>query len=133
LHLPLNPSTYHLFDRSTLAKMKPGAYLINTSRGALVDETALVEALRDGRLAGAGLDTFEQIDVHGQVAEAPAHPLLSLSNVVLTPHVAAGSVEAHREVMVDGVANLATVLRGEWPPPESIVNPMVCPRFPLHN
>lgn len=131
LHLPLTLENYHLFDAATLGKMKPGAYLINTSRGALVDETALVAALRSGRLAGAGLDTFEQINVHTPQEGPVSHPLLELDNVVLTPHVAAGSVEAHEEVMAGGVQNLAEVLCGRWPLRGNIVNPGVRPRYPL--
>lgn len=131
LHLPLTPESYHLFDAAMLGKMKPGAYLINTSRGALVDETALVAALHSGRLAGAGLDTFEQINVHTSHEGPVSHPLLELDNVILTPHVAAGSVEAHEEVMAGGVQNLAEVLSGRWPARENIVNPRVVPRYPL--
>lgn len=131
LHLPLTTETYHLFDDRTLRKIKPGAYLINTSRGALVDETALVAALKEGRLAGAGLDTFEQIDVHA-LREGPVHhPLLELDNVVLTPHVAAFSVESGQDVARGAVENVVAVLSGYWPDPENVVNPEVVPRFPL--
>jgi phosphoglycerate dehydrogenase-like enzyme len=82
LHLPLVEDTYHLIGRRELGLMRPSAYLINVARGPLVDEEALVDALREGRLAGAGLDAFsvEPIDPEG--------PLLSLPNVVATPHVA---------------------------------------------
>ena len=82
LHLPLTPKTEGLIDRRAFEHMKPGAILVNTARGGLVDETALVEALTSGRLLAAGLDVL---------AEEPPpsdHPLLSLDNVVLTPHVA---------------------------------------------
>ena len=82
LHVPLTPETANLIDASTLARMKPGAILINTARGGLVDQAALTEALRSGRLAAAGLDVFE--------AEPPEFraPLFHLPNVVLSPHVA---------------------------------------------
>jgi len=131
LHLPLNAQTYHLFDAATLDKMKPGAILINTSRGALVDELALVAALREGRLAGAGIDTFEGIDVFGGAEGPPDHPLLALDNVVLTPHVAAGSVQAMQDVVVGAVENVVAILAGSWPDPAHVVNPGVQPRYPL--
>ena len=131
LHLPLTEQTYHLFDATRLSKMKPGSYLINTSRGTIVDETALVEALRNGHLAGAGLDTFEGVNVHAAEQSAPNHPLLSLDNVVLTPHVAAYSYEAMRSVGRGGVKNLVAVLSGYWPRSENVVNRHVVPRFPL--
>jgi phosphoglycerate dehydrogenase-like enzyme len=114
-----------------LSKMKPGAYLVNTSRGAIVDEEALVDLLRDGRLAGAGIDTFEGIDVFVEEERPPDHPLLSLDNVILTPHVGAISVQAMQDVTRGGIANAAAVLSGFWPPAVNLVNPEVEPRFPL--
>ena len=131
LHLPLNKETYHLFDAAMLGKMKRGAYLINTARGAIVDEYALAEALRDGRLGGAGLDTFEHINPFSGVDSPPNHPLLQLENVILTPHVAALSIEGMKEVAEKGIENVASVLRGYWPLAERIVNQGVEPRFIL--
>jgi len=133
LHLPLTKESYHLFDDPTLRKMKPGAYLINTSRGAIVDEAALVAALREGRLGGAGIDTFEGINVFDPNAAPPTHPLvlLEMDNVVLTPHVAAGSQQAGMDVARGAVENVAMVLNGRWPLQENIVNRNVVPRFPL--
>ena len=131
LHLPLIDETYHLLDEAMLRRMKPGAYLINTSRGAIVDEMAMVSLLRDGLLAGAGIDTFEGIDVFVQEERPPEHPLLSLDNVILTPHVGAISVQAMQDVSNGGIGNAAAVLSGNWPPPENLVNPGVVPRFPL--
>lgn len=131
LHVPLNRETYHLLDKARLQKMKPGAILINTARGALVDEDALVEALSAGRLAGAGLDTLEHIDPFTGVDSPQDHPLLHLDNVILTPHVAALSEEGMREVSKGGIENLVAVLSGFWPAPERIVNAGVVPRFPL--
>lgn len=131
LHLPLTDDTYHLLDETMLRKMKPGAYLVNTSRGAIVDEMALVGLLREGTLAGAGIDTFEGIDVFVQEERPPDHPLLSLDNVILTPHVGAISVQAMEDVSNGGIGNAATVLSGYWPPPENLVNPEVVPRYPL--
>jgi phosphoglycerate dehydrogenase-like enzyme len=131
LHLPLSADTFHLFDAARIARMKPGAVLINTARGALVDETALVAALREGRLAGAGIDTFEQINVHAETEEPPRHPLLELDNVVLTPHVAAHSAESKETWARTAVLNTLAVLGGYWPPPGHLVNPGVTPRAAL--
>ena len=131
LHLPLNQETRHLFDKATLGKMKPGAYLINTARGAIIDEYALADALKAGHLGGAGLDTFEHINPFSGVDSPPDHPLIHLDNVILTPHVAALSVEGMREVSEKGIENVAAVLKGSWPPSERIVNMGVTPRFPL--
>lgn len=130
LHLPLHEHTRGLLSRERIFAMKPGAYLINTARGALVDETALAEALRSGHLAGAGLDTFHEINVHGPEGP-PRHPLLELENVLCTPHVAAFSVEAFRDVGRGAVENVVAVLSGRWPPPDRIVNPQVTARRPV--
>jgi D-3-phosphoglycerate dehydrogenase len=131
LHLPLNAETYHLLDKTKFCKMKPGACLINTARGAIVDEIALVEALREGRLGGAGIDTYEGIDVFSDKESAPDHPLLELDNVVLTPHVAGESVESQQDVATGAIVNLLSVLSGHWPPPNHVVNVGVIPRVPL--
>jgi D-3-phosphoglycerate dehydrogenase len=131
LHLPLTSETYHMFDEATLRRMKRGAVLINTARGALVDEVALAKLLREGWLGGAGIDTFEQIDPFTEREEPPCHPLLELDNVVLTPHVAALSEEALRIVKDGMVENVVSVLSGHWPHPEHIVNPGVVPRIRL--
>jgi len=81
IHVSLSPSSRGLFDARRIALMKPTAFLINTARGPIIDEVALVDALAAGRIAGAGLDVFDQEPV-------PAgHPLITLSNVVLTPHI----------------------------------------------
>jgi D-3-phosphoglycerate dehydrogenase len=131
LNLPLTPKTYHMFDDVMIRKMKPGACLINTSRGALIDEDALVCALREGRLAGAGIDTFEAIGIFVENPEPPNHPLLELDNVILTPHVSGQSIQAMEDVHRESVKNLAAVLFGYWPPHENIVNNKVEPRWPL--
>ncbi|MCZ6768475.1 MAG: 2-hydroxyacid dehydrogenase [Acidobacteria bacterium] len=81
-HTPLTPETHHLVNRESLALMKPTAVLINTSRGAVIDEAALIEALESGRIAGAGLDVFEKEPVEGD------NPLLKMENVIVTPHSA---------------------------------------------
>ena len=131
LHLPLNETTRHLFDRETLSKMRPGSILINTARGAIVDEDALAEMLEAGHLAGAGLDTFDVIDVHHPHPTRPAHRLFQMENVVFTPHVAAFSVDSSREVGYGSVANLSAVLSGRWPNADRIVNPQVEPSHQL--
>lgn len=107
LHLPLTRESHHLIDSHALASMKPGAILINASRGGLVDEQALFDALLRGHLAGAGLDCFEQ--------EPPPHdhPLFSLHQVVVTPHTAAATRDALRGKMQALFANLARWQRGE--------------------
>jgi D-3-phosphoglycerate dehydrogenase len=131
LHLPLTAATYHIIDAAALRLMRPEALLINTSRGALVDEAALEHALREGRLAGAGLDTFEGVDVFVADAPPPTLALLQHPNVIATPHVAAGSVESGQDVSAGGVENLVAILRGTWPRLGNVVNGGVVPRFPL--
>jgi len=130
IHLPLTPETRHLLDARRIALMKPTAVLINTARGAIVDEAALVQALREKRIAGAGLDVFEGIDVFSLQHAPGKHPLLELDNVVLTPHCAGSSVESTRESKIRGVRNAADVLLGRWP--RHVVNPEVKPRYPLN-
>jgi D-3-phosphoglycerate dehydrogenase len=131
LHLPLNKQTHHMLDRAALKRMKPGAILINTSRGAIVDEDALVDVLRDGPLASAGLDTFDVIDIFGESQGPSEHPLLNLDNVILTPHVSGLSIQALEDVAVGGVQNMVSVLSGHLPHPENVVNPDVVPRLRL--
>ena len=129
LHLPLNTHTRYLFDEARLRSMKPGAVLINTARGAIVDESALVHVLEGGHLSGAGIDTFHEINVHGGTDGKQDHPLLHLPNVVLTPHVAAYSVEARKDVGYGTGDNVIAALRGELPRADRIVNADVEPRY----
>ena len=131
LRLPLYESTRHLFGRETLANMKSGSILINTARGAIVDEDALAEVLETGHLAGAGLDTFDVINVHDSNPTRPTHPLFQMPNVVFTPHVAAFSTDSSRAVAYESVANLCAVLTGRWPDADRIVNPNVKPNHQL--
>lgn len=131
LHLPLNAGTRHLLDEAALRKMKPGACLINTARGAIVDEDALARLLAEGHLGGAGLDTFEDINVFIGKDGRQESPLLHLDNVLLSPHVSALSEEGMRLVTSGGIENLAAVLSGRWPVQERIVNRGVIPREPL--
>ncbi len=114
LHLPLTAQTRHLLGREALERMKPGAVLVNTSRGAVVDEAALVDALRGGRLAAAGLDVFEVEPVK------PGNPLLNLPNVVLTPHVTWYTADTMRRYLTEAVANCRRLRDGE--PLRHVVN-----------
>jgi D-3-phosphoglycerate dehydrogenase len=129
IHLPLVPETRHLIDAGKLARMKPTAVLINTARGAIIDENALVESLRHRHIAGAALDVFEGIDVFALPGTPADQPLLNLDNVILTPHCAGSSVESTLDSKLRGARNAAAVLAGKWP--TSVVNPGVRPRIPL--
>ncbi|WAJ31597.1 hydroxyacid dehydrogenase [Antarcticirhabdus aurantiaca] len=106
LHCPLTDETRHLMNAERLALMKRNAFLVNTARGAVVDEAALVAALREGTIAGAGLDSFEE--------EPPRadHPLWSLPNVLATPHVAGASRSALRNMAVGSAGAIIGVLQG---------------------
>jgi len=108
LHTPLTAETQHLLNAQRLARMKPGAWLINMARGPVVDEQALVQTLRSGHLAGAALDVFER--------EPEVHPaLLTMDNVVLAPHVGGGTHASRRMARLTCFENVACVLRGERP------------------
>jgi len=107
LHIPASRSNRHFINAETLGKMKPGALLVNTARGALVNEAALVEALGAGRLAGAGLDVLEEEPV------TPDNPLLHFENVIITPHIAAGTRDALATKMRAAFANLLRFTCGE--------------------
>ncbi len=105
LHTPLNADSDHLIDARRLGLMKPTAALINMARGRVVDEAALVDALREGRLAGAGLDVFEH--------EPNVHPdLLGMPGVILLPHIGGGTTESRRQARLLCAENVARVLRG---------------------
>ncbi|MCI0548884.1 MAG: D-glycerate dehydrogenase [Candidatus Rokubacteria bacterium] len=116
VHTPLLPETRHLIDADALRTMKRTAYLINAARGPVVEEAALVQALREGWIAGAGLDVFEE--------EPKVHPgLLGLTNAVLAPHIASASSETRRRMASLAVENCLAVLEGRTPP--TPVNPEV--------
>lgn len=117
LHAPATAETRHLLNADRLRQMKRGAVLINTSRGALVDEVALAEALQSGHLGAAGLDVFEREPVD------PANILLGLENVVVTDHIASHTWAGHHRLYETAVVHLLGVLRGERP--STVLNPDV--------
>jgi len=123
LHVPLTKDTYHLIGERELNMMKPTAYLINTSRGAVIDQRALYRALKERRIAGAALDVFEKEPIDQD------DPLLELDNVVLTPHIGSASVETRKKMAMMAAENLVSVLRGVEPP--NLVNPEVRKIRPL--
>jgi len=115
LHVPYAPATHHLIGPAELALMKPGAILINAARGGVVDDAALVEALAGGRLAGAGLDVFEN-----EPALNPA--LIGFKNVVLTPHIASSSAATRHAMALLAAQNLVAALTTGQPP--NLLNPL---------
>ncbi len=117
IHCPLTDETAHLIDAAALAQMKPSALLINTSRGGVIDESALIRALQDGIIGGAALDVTDP--------EPPSagNPLLTLENVIVTPHAAFYSVESTAELARKAAENVVTVLQGEVP--KTLVNAQV--------
>lgn len=108
LHVPLTPLTHHLVDERLLGLMKPTAYLINTARGPVVKESALVDALRSGRIAGAGLDVFE-VEPH------PSNPYVDFENVILTPHIGGSTYDAFDRASYLALVNVTAVLNGQAP------------------
>ncbi len=114
LHVPLTPETEHMIGTRELAKMKHTAILINTARGKVVDEAALIKALREKRIAGAGLDVFEKEPLPGD------GPLLEMHNIVLTPHIAFLSEESLDECTYVTVENVEMFAKGR---PQNVVNP----------
>jgi D-3-phosphoglycerate dehydrogenase len=114
LHIPLTPDTRHLINAARIAAMKPSAYLVNTSRGPVVDEAALVQALRERRIAGAALDVFEN-----EPQLAPG--LVELDNVVLAPHLGSATEETRARMIMLAAENVFAAMRGEAPP--NLVNP----------
>jgi glyoxylate reductase len=115
VHVPLLPETRRLFDAPKFKRMKPTAFLINTSRGPVVDEAALVAALEGGQIAGAGLDVYEN--------EPFIHPGLKRANVVLAPHIASASLETRTKMACIAANNVVALFAGQKPP--NILNPEV--------
>ena len=109
LHVPGGAATHHLLNRKRLALLRPGARIVNTARGTVIDESALADALAEGRLAGAGLDVYEN--------EPQVHPrLLDLENVVLLPHLGSATVETRKAMGMRVADNLAAFFAGREPP-----------------
>jgi glyoxylate reductase len=119
LHVPLTPETRHLIGAEELSLMKKSAYLINASRGPVVDERALVQALRSGNIAGAGLDVFEE-------EPKVSAELLTMENSVLLPHIGSATDETREAMTLRAVNNILAVIRGQIPP--DILNPEIYPK-----
>jgi D-3-phosphoglycerate dehydrogenase len=112
---PLNKDTHHLFSHNLISRMKPTSWLINVGRGPVVEEAALIDALRERRIAGAMLDVYEHYRL------PPGHPLFSLDNAVLTPHLAGMTVESRARMSVAAAEEMLRMLAGERP--KNFVNP----------
>ncbi|MFO7732008.1 MAG: NAD(P)-dependent oxidoreductase, partial [Spirochaetia bacterium] len=113
IHVPLMESTRHLFNTDTFKKMKSSAYLINTSRGPVIHEADLVQALKNNELAGAGLDVYEN-------EPAMAAGLADQVNTVLTPHTASATEEARTNMALKAARNLASMLEEDGTPPDCV-------------
>jgi glyoxylate reductase len=123
VHVPLMKETHHLINADKLKLMKKTAYLINNSRGPVVDEKALCEALKEGRLAGAGLDVFEQEPT------SASNPLLKLDNMVVAPHISSASYETRSKMSEMVAENLLSFFEGKKP--QNLVNADVMKIKPL--
>lgn len=114
IHVSLTPKTTEIIDEERLRMMKRTAYIINTSRGPVVDQSALVKVLSEGAIAGAGLDVFTKEPIPLD------DPLLKLQNVVLSPHIGSATEEAREAMAICDAVNIAAVMRGEVPPPNVV-------------
>ncbi len=123
LHVPLMKQTYHLIGERELSCMKPSAFLINASRGAIIDEKALVAILKEKKIAGAALDVFEKEPINKN------HPLLKFSNVIVVPHIGSATVETRTRMVMMAAENLVKVLNGKMP--HSLVNHELLKNKPL--
>lgn len=123
LHPCLNQETFHLIGEKELALMKPTAYLINTARGSIVDEPALIRALRDDKIAGAGLDVFEKDPIDDD------NPLLKMDNVIATPHSASYCDASFKRLRISVGQEAVRVAQGKWP--RNVVNQGVKPKVDL--
>ncbi len=123
VHVPLNKETWHLIGEEEFRQIKPTAYFINTARGSIVDEAALIKALKEKWIAGAGLDVFEKEPID------PDNPLLKMENVIVTPHSASYSVTSFERLRRSVGQEVARVLSGWWP--KNVVNRSVNPKVGL--
>ena len=119
MHTPLVPSTHHMISERELRLMKPDAYLVNASRGPVVDEAALIRVLQDGHLAGVGLDVF---DIEPPQAD---NPLLQMDNVVSTPHMASNTPQGIQRMSQGVVDQIFQLFAGEKP--SSLIDPTIWP------
>jgi len=126
LHMPASEGTKRLIDKRALSLMKPTAFLINTARGALINEQDLAAALREKKLAGAGLDVFEE------EPPLPDNPLFRFDNVVLTAHTAGVDMQSRDEMALKAAECIARLSGGEWPA-DCVVNPEVKGKFKWQN
>ncbi|MEM3517330.1 MAG: glyoxylate reductase, partial [Candidatus Bathyarchaeia archaeon] len=124
IHTPLTKETYHMIGEDQLKLMKRTSILINTARGAVINENALIKALKEKWIAGAALDVFEKEPIN------PDNPLLELDNVVVTPHIGSATKETRIKMAEIAAKNLVSVLKGELP--IYLVNPEVQKIMPLH-
>jgi D-3-phosphoglycerate dehydrogenase len=123
VHTNLTAETRHLIGAAQLGLMQPSAFILNTSRGPVIDEAALIAALQQGKIAGAGLDVFEQEPI------APDNPLLTMQNVVVLPHSASYSDAAFSRLRRSVAQEAVRVLSGRWP--KNVVNKKVSPKKAL--
>jgi D-3-phosphoglycerate dehydrogenase / 2-oxoglutarate reductase len=116
IHCPLNDQTRGLMNAAAFALMKPGSVFINTARGGLVVESALIAALQSGHLGGAGLDVFEQEPTD------PGNPLFKMDNVVVCPHLGGGDTQSIADMGAEAAQSIVTLYRGQWPPDAAVLN-----------
>lgn len=118
LHCPLSDNTRHLINRDNLRQLKKGAWIINTARGGIIDEEALVDGINSGRVGGAALDTFES-----EPPDMEKSTLFDSDRIILTPHVAGVTEESFARMGTRAVENIITILKGQPPDPECLINP----------
>lgn len=130
VHIPLNKDTYHLIDKKYFKLMKPKATFINTARGGVIAEEDLILALKEKWIWGAGIDVFENFEVHGPNVCKIDSLYFKLDNVILTPHIAVNSDKSFLESQKVSANNIVDALTGYWP--KYVVNKEVVPKYPLN-